>query len=120
MKKTIFYVLCLLMLLLSACGGKQRDLVDMQSCTVKTDVTEVRAVVWGDKTYVPFCVSSASDRGEQIGYVDGNKDDRISEYKGYSTDEWLINWISTDGGAGILMKEQSVTDIPEGLESEYQ
>ena len=38
--------------------------------------------------------------------------------KGYSSDEWIASWLPMDGGV-ILLKEQSVTDIPEGLEPEY-
>lgn len=79
----------------------------------------VRAVVCEDRVYVPFCVVSKSGCGEQIGYVDGDEDDRISEYKGYPAEEWLVSWIQTDGGA-MLMKEESVTEIPDGLEAEYQ
>lgn len=48
-------------------------------------------------------------RGEQISFVDGDPDDRISAYKGHSTDEWLV----------LLLKEEGVTDIPDGLTTEY-
>lgn len=76
------------------------------------------AVVWEDRTYVIFCVVSKKDCGEQIGYVDGDTDDRISEYKGYPPEEWLVSWLAADSGA-ILLKEQSIVDIPDGLEAEY-
>lgn len=115
MKRFIAALLCgcFSMLVLSACGEKA-DLVDMRSVIID----DKRAVVWEDRTYVPFCVVSKRDCGEQIGYVDGDKDDRISEYKGYSSEEWLVGWLPMDGGA-MLLKEQSVTDIPDGLEAEY-
>ena len=115
--KKIFVLLiisCLLLTTLSACSGPQRDLVDMAS----TSIDGKKAIVWEDRAYVIFCVVSKKDCGEQIGYVDGDTDDRISEYKGYSTEEWLVNWLSMDGGA-MLLKEQSVVDIPDGLEAEY-
>lgn len=99
---------------LSACSGQQRDLVDMESISMDGK----RGVVWEDRIYMPFCVISKNDRGEQIGYVDGDMNDRISEYKGYSSEEWLVDWLSMDGGA-MLLKEQSVIDIPDGLEAEY-
>ena len=115
MKKIVASAFLLVfMLALTACGGQQRDLVDMRSLSVDGS----RAVVWEDRTYVPFCVVSKSDRGEQIGYVDGDTNDRISEYKGYSSEEWLVSWLPTDGGA-MLMKERNVVDIPDGLEAEY-
>ena len=114
--KKYFFGILLFVLLLSlvSCAGQSRDLVDMRSVSVDG----ARAVVWEDRTYVPFCVVSKNDRGEQIGYVDGETNDRISEYKGYPLEEWLVSWLPMDGGA-MLLKEQSVVDIPEGLEAEY-
>ena len=115
MKKTVaFLSFFVLMLSLTACDGQQRDLVDMTSISLEGK----RAIVWEDRTYVIFCVVSKNDRGEQIGYVDGDTDDRISEYKGYPPEEWLVSWLPMDGGA-MLLKEQSVVDIPDGLEPEY-
>ena len=118
--KKLFVGLAALLLaaLMSACGIKS-DLIDMSSRIVDTGVTEVRAVVCEDRVYVPFCVVSKSDCGDQIGYVDGDEDARVSECKGYPVEEWLVSWIPTDGGA-MLMKEESVTEIPDGLEAEYQ
>lgn len=114
--KKIVTLVSLLMLLLSliACSGQQHDLVDMTS----TSMDGKRCVVWEGRTYVPFCVVSKKDCGEQIGYIDSDTDDRISEYKGYSPEEWLVSWLPMDGGA-MLLKEQNVVDIPDGLEQEY-
>ena len=115
MRKTLAFITVFVMILsLVACGGQRRELVDMTSVIMDGK----RAVVWEDRTYELFCVVSKSDRGEQIGYVDGDTDDRISEYKGYSPEEWIVSWLPTDGGA-MLLKEQSVIDIPDGLEAEY-
>ena len=108
------FVCCLFFIILSACGKRQQDLVNMES----TNVDGKRAIVWEDRTYIIFCVVSKRDCGEEIGYVDGDTDDRVSEYKGYSSDEWIVNWLTMDGGA-MLMKEQNVVDIPDGLEAEY-
>ena len=116
MKKRIVTILlaCVLLSLSSACGKQQRDLVDMES----TDIDGKHAVLWEGRTYMPFCVVSKKDCGEQIGYVDGDTDNRISEYEGYPSEEWLVSWMPMDGGA-MLLKEQSVTDIPDGLVAEY-
>ncbi|MCH5187943.1 MAG: hypothetical protein J1F63_06025 [Oscillospiraceae bacterium] len=115
MKKAFaFITVFILTLSLAACGGEKHELADMTS--ISTDGK--RAIVWEDRTYEIFCVVSKNDRGEQIGYVDGDTDDRVSEYKGYSSEEWLVNWLPTDGGA-MLLKEQNVVDIPDGLEAEY-
>lgn len=115
MKKlfVMFLIFCLFLTTLSACS-ERLELVEMES----VNIDGKWAVTWGDRTYVPFCVVSKKDCGKQIGYVDGDTEDKISEYKGYSSDEWLVSWIPTDGGA-MLLKEQSVIDIPDGLEAEY-
>lgn len=111
----VFMITCLL-LLLSACGAQpQQNLSNMTSMIVD----DYRAVVWEGRIYIPFCVVSKNDRGYQIGYVDGDKNDCISEYKGYSPEEWLVSWMPTDGGA-MLLKEENVVDIPNGLTAEYQ
>ena len=112
---SMFLFLCIILSLLSACGGQQSNLDDM----VSVSMDGKRGIVWEDRTYVPFCVVSKNARGEQIGYVDGDTDDRISEYKGYSSGEWLVSWLPMDGGA-MLLKEQNVIDIPDGLEAEYE
>ena len=115
MKKTLTCITVFIIILsLTACGGEKRELVDMTSISIDGK----RAIVWEDRTYEIFCVVSKSDRGEQVGYVDGDTDDRVSEYKGYSSEEWLVNWLPMDGGA-MLLKEQNVVDIPNGLEAEY-
>lgn len=108
-------IFCLFLSVLSACEGQRRELTDMESVIMDGKM----AVIWEGRTYTPFCVVSKRDCGEQIGYLNGDTDDRISEYKGYSAEEWLVSWMPTDGGA-MLLKEQSVVDIPEGLEAEYQ
>lgn len=114
MKKTFVFVAVLMAVLsLSACGTRS-GLADMES----VDKDGVRCVVWENRVYAPFCVVSKQDRGAQIGYVDGDRDDRISEYKGYPAEEWLVSWLPMDGGA-MLLKEGSVVDIPAGLEKEY-
>lgn len=116
MRKITASVSCFMfILLLAACGGKPRNLVDMTS----TSIDGKRVIHWEDRTYEPFCVVSKSDCGEQIGYVDGDTDDRISEYKDYAPKDWLVSWIPMDGGA-LLLKEQSVVSIPDGLEAEYE
>ncbi len=112
--KRLFYIFTMTILLFSLCGCLKGKIADMT-----TEVhDDYAAIVWENKTYVPYCVISTSDCGEQIGIVDGNKDDRVYEYKDYSADEWIINRLIVDGGA-LLYKEINVIDIPEGLQSEY-
>ena len=98
---------------LFGCSAKT-DLIDMES----GDYDGRRAILWEGRTYIPFCVVTKRDCGEQIGYVNGDTDDRISAYRDYPPEEWLVSWLPTDGGA-MLLKELSVTDIPDGLVQEY-
>ena len=114
MKRFLTPVLAFLLILLAACAGQPRDLVNMRSASADGK----RIVLWENRIDVPFCVVSKNDRGKQIGYVDGDTDDRVSEYKGYSPEEWLVSWLPMDGGA-MLLKERGVADIPDGLEAEY-
>ena len=100
---------------ISLCACSQGSIEDM--------TTEIGngyvAIVWGDKTYVPYgALSSYGDRGKQIGIVDGNKDHKVYECKGYSSDEWIVTALPHD--AAMLLREIDVTDIPDGWQSEYE
>ena len=41
------------------------------------------------------------------------------EYKDYPSNEWIASYLTVDGGA-MLYKEVNVTNIPDGLQSEYE
>lgn len=115
MKKTVFlFVLVTLIAAMFSACVPQRELVNME----KTSVNGKSAIKWENRTYVIFCVVSKRDLGEQIGYINGDRDDRVSAYLDYSPEEWLAGWLPMDGGA-MLYKEIGVKDIPEGLEAEY-
>ena len=114
MKKFISFAMFAL-LIVSLCACSQQDLADMTTGEGDGYVT----TVWGDKTYVPYGPLSAyGTRGKQIGIVDGDKDYKAYECKGYSTDEWIVTAFPYD--ASMLMREINVTDIPEGWQSEYE
>ena len=83
------------------------------------DGDDYAAIVWGDRTYVPYgALSAYGDRGKQIGIVDGDKDYKVYECKGYSSDEWIVTALPHD--AAMLYREIAVTDIPDGWQSEYE
>lgn len=112
--KRLFLLFVIAALLVALCSCSKGELAELT-----TEVNDdYAAILWGDKTYVPYCAIAKSDCGKQIGIVDGNKNDRVYEYQGHSADEWLINCLTTDGGA-LLYKEIDVVAIPEGLQSEY-
>ena len=103
-----------MLLVLAACGG-QREPANMEL----VEIGGKSAIIWEDRTYYPFCVVSKNDRGEQLGCLNGEQDHRVSAYKGYPPEEWLVSWLTVDGGA-ILYKEETVVDIPDGLVPEYE
>ena len=107
--------ICIVSVVLCACST-QHNLVEMNTKEENSYV----AIIWDDKTYVPYCAFSKSDCGRQIGIVDGDKDDKVFEYKGYSSDEWIINYYANNMDTIMLLREIDVTDIPDNLHSEYE
>ncbi len=112
MKKTVS-VLIAVTAVVTLCSCSNQALVNMTTA----ENGDYTAIVWEDRTYVPYCAISKHDCGQQIGIVNGDKDDRVWEYKGHSANEWIINAYAMD--SAMLCKERTVTDIPEGLQSEY-
>lgn len=108
------FAVIFLMTFTSCSQTQPADLINMHSLEQDGKFS----VIWEGRTYFPFCVVSKSDCSQQIGYVNGDTDNRISRYKDLPAEEWLVSWLTTDGGA-ILLKEQSVTEIPDGLQAEY-
>lgn len=117
MKKllTALFAVIFLMTFTSCAETPTADLINMQG----TERDGKYAVIWEDRAYFPFCIVSKSDCSQQIGYVNGDTNDRISMYKDFPAEEWLVSYLTTDGGA-ILLKEQRVTEIPDGLQAEYE
>lgn len=90
MKKGLIFGIAVMMAVsLSACF--KQELADMATSAGE----KYTVILWDERTYVPYCAISKSDRGEQIGVVNGDKNDRVYEYKGYPADQWLINGYST-------------------------
>ena len=95
MKKIRAWVFAVLMaVVLCACGEEQeQELADIS--TVEGD--GYVAIIWEERTYVPFCVVSKNDCGALIGYRDGDTSDRVCEYKDYPSNEWIANYLTVDG-----------------------
>ena len=121
MKKRLPAILLMVfVLMITGCensNSSENELADMTSLTENG----YNAIVWGENTYVPYCAIQRNECGKQIGFVDGDKDDRVYEYDGYSADEWIINiYVSGLMDSAMLCREKNVTDIPDGLVSEYE
>lgn len=111
----VIYLCIIISATFCACGTKQ-DLADMNTKEGDGYV----AISWNDKTYVPYCAFSKNKCGRQIGIVDGDEDDKVFEYNGYSSDEWIINYYANNMDTVMLLREINVTDIPDGMQSEYE
>ena len=86
----------------------------------KTVVVDYAYITIDDKVFVPFAAVDNADRGNWIGIVDGDENNRIYEYKDYSSNEWIISFYNSGEMDGsMLMREQSVNKYPDNLTSEY-
>lgn len=85
------------------------------------DCGEYAALVWQGRTYVPYCAVGNAALGRRIGgSVDGEVREEYYTCEGLSGQEWLIAYPRSGlMDSPMLYREQSVWDIPEGLESEY-
>lgn len=79
------------------------------------------SILYEGREYVPFCAIDPGCRGDYLGYMEDDEDDKVYEFEGYSRQKWIINYL--DSGLMndcMLYKEISVTGSPEGLSSEYE
>ena len=70
----------------------------------------------GSITY-SFYAASPKDslRGEQIGIIDGDEKHQVFAVKGYSSDEWIIEYYDVIMSVYNLYKADTVTEIPDDL-----
>jgi hypothetical protein len=105
------------MIILSSCSQSDNKLENMTT----ENNNDYVSIIWGGRTYVPFCAINNSERGVQIGIVNGDKNDQVFEYKEHSTDNWIISFYkSGEMDSSMLMKEINVKKIPNNLQSEYE
>jgi hypothetical protein len=70
----------------------------------------------GDITYSFYgALPGDVTRGKQIGIVNDDKKHKIYEVKGYSSDEWIIEYYDVIMSVYTLYKADTVTEIPEEL-----
>lgn len=82
----------------------------------------------GDKVYVPYCPYKSNMLGKCIGYCDIESTENgetareyICELKGYSSDQWIVEVLDTGyTREGMILRELNTTEIPKGLNSEYE
>ena len=118
MKKYLLNILILAIIILSACGADKKP-DDLQAYTSGTN-DDYAYITIDDKVFVPFVAVDNTDRGDWIGIVDGDDNNRIYEYKDYSSNEWIISFYNSGEMDGsMLMREQSVDEYLDNLTSEY-
>lgn len=87
---------------------------------VTVDEQDYTSIRWQGRTCVPFCAADAGSLGEKLGYVGEDEKDAVYACKGLAPEEWLISLYESGlMDSGMLMREVSVMDVPEGLSSEY-
>jgi hypothetical protein len=122
MKKIVSMFLTVIIILsLCACSKqKAADVQELADMTTEDNGSYVE-IVWDGRTYVPYSAISKNDCGKQIGTINGDEKDKVYEYQSYSTEMWIAEmYISSEMDEPMLFREINVTDIPEGLQSEYE
>ncbi len=113
------FIAVVMMVVLTACGSNDQSesLADYGT----GDNGQYVYLTIDDKVFVPFSAVNNSDRGAQIGIVNGDGKDKIFEFKGLSPDEWIIEYYELGEMDGsMLLREENVTEFPEGFHSEYE
>jgi hypothetical protein len=121
MKKIIYIIPIIVLMLLSGCGSKIK--LPENPVVFETKVNDnYLSIVRDDKEYVPFCAVEPSQVGKCIGYYE-NDGGRIyvCELKGRSPDEWIVDVLSLDNcDEGMIFREKNTKEIPDGLSSDYE
>ena len=104
------------MVFVSSCSIHQKDnrLINMGRITEDGKMF----IQWNEKKYEffwPLSFTLVPIQGKQIGIVDGDKNDKICEVKGYLPEEWLINYYDVIMTTYNLFKEINVENIPKDL-----
>lgn len=111
-------MLVLIVLCFSGCGSEANN----NEITIFRQETngQYASIIWDDREYVPFCAIEPGKRGEYLGYMEDDPDVKIYELEGYSSEEWIIEYLDLGiCSEAMLSKEISVQNIPEGFYSEY-
>jgi hypothetical protein len=121
MKKNKYLIPVLILFLLVGCGSKLK-LPDNPVVFKTKENDGYMSIIRGNKEYVPFCAFDPSQVGDCIGYYknDGNKV-FVCKLKGQSPDEWIVDVLSLSNcNEGMILREKSTTNIPNGLSSDYE
>ena len=113
--KKVWLVAVLCAFVLVGCGTA-KSLVNMSMySTADNGVNNV--IEWNGVQYMSLGSVSASLIGEQVGYANGDKNDKIYAARDCSTSEWLIE-VATHGDIDsiTIFQERSVQSVPNVIE----
>ncbi|MBO5057872.1 MAG: hypothetical protein J6C64_16150 [Lachnospiraceae bacterium] len=122
MKKKLVFLTLIISLLsgICACADQESNSPEVLQDLSYAEREDYVAVVWDERVYVPFCAVDNSLREKQIGIVNGDENDKVYEAAGLPSEEWIIAcYVSGMMDGSMLMKEENVKEIPNGLKSEY-
>lgn len=69
-----------------------------------------------DREYVPYSPITPKVRGEYLGYIEEDKQEKIYAWKNYDTSDWLISY---SAGEAMLYQEKNGKKNPEGIGTGY-
>lgn len=109
-KQTKYWLLiALLIFLLAGCGAKPYE-----NLSAENDAQTV-AIVRADTTYEFYgFVGNKKLTGKQIGIIDGDKNHKVYQVKGYDDADWLLTELNVfmEQGTYSLFRASDVSDIP--------
>jgi hypothetical protein len=121
--KKIVSIFLAVIIMLSLCACSKQETADtekLENMTTEDNGSYV-SIIWDGRTYVPYSAISKGDCGEQIGIINGDENDKVYAYENCSTEMWIAEmYVSGLMDAPMLFREINVTEIPEGLQSEYE
>lgn len=107
-KLSVLFAIIALMVFFMSCTTKEYDSFQ--------ELNNGSKLQRGSITYSFYsALSSDSLRGKQIGIVDGDKKRKVFEIKGFSSDEWVIEYYDVEMSVYSVFKSDTVTEIPSEL-----
>lgn len=69
-----------------------------------------------EREYVPYSSITPKARGEYLGYIEEDKQEKIYAWKNYDTSDWIISY---SVGEAMLYREKNGKKNPEGIGTGY-
>jgi hypothetical protein len=107
-KFSVLFAILLLAALLASCVAKEYENFE--------ELDDGARLQKGDIVYSFYAaLPKDSLRGKQIGIVDDDKKHKVFEVKGFSSDEWVIEYYDVIMSTYNVYKADTVTEVPDEL-----